>query len=66
MTRLAAAGVPARTIMELAGHTRLATSLRYMHALSGSGERAVAALEAFDQQEQSKSEVPPPIANSAS
>ena len=31
VTRLAAAGVPARTIMDLAGHRNLSTTMRYMH-----------------------------------
>jgi integrase len=52
ITRLAAAGVPPRHIMELAGHTHLTTTLRYMHVVSGGTERAMEALEAFDQSRQ--------------
>jgi integrase len=48
ITRLAAAGVTARNIMELAGHTNLTTTLRYMHVVSGATDRAMEALEAFD------------------
>lgn len=51
VTRLAAAGVPARTIMDLAGHTNLTTTLRYMHLFPGATSQAVAALESFDQRE---------------
>ena len=49
VTRLASAGVPARTIMELAGHRDLATSLRYMHVARGATDQAIAALQAADQ-----------------
>ncbi len=48
VTRLAAAGVPARTIMDLAGHEHLSTTMRYMHMIPGAASRAVAALESFD------------------
>jgi len=44
-TRLAARGVPARTIMELAGHRSLATTLRYMHVFKGAPEAAIKSLE---------------------
>jgi integrase len=44
-TRLAARGVPARTIMELAGHRSLATTLRYMHVFKGAPEAAIRSLE---------------------
>ena len=50
VTRLAAAGVAPRSIMELAGHTRLETTMRYMHLLPGAGGQAIAALETFDNQ----------------
>lgn len=50
ITRLAAAGVPAREIMALAGHAHLATSQRYMHLINGAAARAVASLERFDQE----------------
>lgn len=53
VTRLAAAGVPARTIMDLAGHEQMATTMRYMHVIGGGQESAVAALEAFDESRQS-------------
>lgn len=49
MTRLAAAGAPARSIMELVGHTMLSTTLRYMHMMPGEASRAVSILEGFDQ-----------------
>lgn len=49
VTRLAAAGVPARTIMDLAGHQHLSTSMRYMHLIPGATASGVAALERFDQ-----------------
>ena len=65
VTRLAAAGVETLTIRDLAGHTRIETTMRYMHGLPGAGSRAVAALESFDQ-EQSRSEVDPSISESAS
>lgn len=48
VTRLAAARVPARTIMEMAGHVSLLTTQRYMHAVAGGPAAATAALEAFD------------------
>jgi hypothetical protein len=44
-SRLAASGVPARTIQELAGHQDLATTQRYMHLSPASLESAVQALE---------------------
>jgi len=34
--------------MELAGHTRIETTMRYMHLIAGAGSRAMAALESFD------------------
>ena len=49
ITRLAAAGVPARTIMDLAGHRQLSTTMRYMHLIPGATATGVAALERFDQ-----------------
>ena len=51
VTRLAAAGVPARTIMDLAGHEHLSTTMRCMHMNPGATSRAVAALETFDRSE---------------
>jgi integrase len=51
ITRLAAAGVPARVIMELAGHASLTTTLRYMHAVDGAKEDAIDSLERFDARE---------------
>jgi integrase len=42
---LAMAGVPARTLQELAGHESLTTSQRYMHHAPSAGQDAVAALE---------------------
>lgn len=50
VTRLAAAGVPARTIMELAGHTSMTTTMRYMHVISGGTSAAIETLERFDGQ----------------
>lgn len=35
-------------IMELASHTRLETSTRYMHLMDGASAQASAALQAFD------------------
>jgi hypothetical protein len=35
--------------MELAGHTSLNTTLRYMHVVGDGAATAIAALEAFDQ-----------------
>lgn len=65
VTRLAAANVPARSIMELAGHTRLETTMRYMHLMPGAGTQAIAALEAFDLG-QDRGRVQGPITGSAS
>ncbi|KIG14351.1 Site-specific recombinase, phage integrase family protein [Enhygromyxa salina] len=48
VTRLAAANVPARSIMDLAGHARLDTTMKYMHLIPGAGGQAIAALQAFD------------------
>ena len=38
-------------IMELAGHTSLTTTLRYMHAVDGAADDALDALERFDAHE---------------
>ena len=65
VTRLAAAGVQPLTIRDLAGHTRLETTMRYMHLLPGAGTRAVEALQAFDQ-EHHRSTAAPPITGSVS
>jgi integrase len=65
VTRLAAAGVLPLSIRDLAGHTRLETTMRYMHLLPGAGSRAVEALQAFDK-EHHRSTATPPIAGSAS
>ncbi len=51
VTRLAAARVPARVIMDLAGHRHITTTLRYMHVLPGATAEAVAALETFDREQ---------------
>lgn len=48
ITRLATTGVPARVIMELAGHASLTTTLRYMHAVDGAKEDVIDSLERFD------------------
>lgn len=50
ITRLGVCGAPARTIMELAGHTALTTTLRYMHLMPGETSRAVSMLETFDRE----------------
>lgn len=42
--------------MELTGHSRLETTMRYMHVLRGAGSRAVAALEIFDRANQGQYE----------
>jgi site-specific recombinase XerC len=44
---LAAAGVPARAIQELARHKDLATTLRYMHLSPNATEQGIAMLERF-------------------
>jgi integrase len=44
-TRLAARNVPPRTIMELAGHRSLSTTMRYMHVCSGAPEAAIKLLD---------------------
>ena len=41
-------GVPAKQIHELAGHTSLAVTERYVHPFRGSKEGAIKALETFD------------------
>ncbi len=43
-TRLAARGVPVRTIQELAGHAHLTTTQRYLHAAPGASDAAIATL----------------------
>lgn len=49
VTSLASAGVAARTIMELAGHKNLGTTLRYMHVARGATDDAIAKLQAYNQ-----------------
>jgi integrase len=44
-SHLAMRGVPARTIQQLAGHTNLTTTMRYMHLVPGAAEDAIAMLE---------------------
>jgi site-specific recombinase XerD len=44
-SHLAMKGAPARTIMELAGHADLATTLRYMHLSPGATDAAIALLD---------------------
>jgi integrase len=44
-TRLATRGVPPRTIMELAGHRSLTTTMRYMHVCKGAPEAAIKTLD---------------------
>lgn len=55
ITRLAASGASAREVMELAGHTSLHTTLRYMHLVAGATDEAVARLEAFDRAQGTRS-----------
>ncbi|MCH9679974.1 MAG: site-specific integrase [Deltaproteobacteria bacterium] len=43
-TILAARGVPPKTIQELAGHADLSTTQRYLHAMPGAKDAAIAAL----------------------
>tara|TARA_R110002096_G_scaffold44526_1_gene119964 strand:+ start:4755 stop:4907 length:153 start_codon:yes stop_codon:yes gene_type:complete len=38
-------GAPAKVIQELAGHTELSTTLKYMHLTEGAREDAIALLE---------------------
>jgi site-specific recombinase XerD len=38
-------GAAAKTIQELAGHTSLSTTLKYMHIAEGEKDRAIALLE---------------------
>jgi integrase len=44
-SHLAAKGVPARDIMELAGHANLQTTQRYMHVATGAPEAGIQALD---------------------
>ncbi len=46
-SHLAAAGVPAKAIQELAGHADLKTTLRYMHLAPGDRDGAVRMLEGY-------------------
>jgi integrase len=46
-TRLAAAGVDVRTIKELAGHSSIATTLRYMHLVESNVHAAIAKLTQY-------------------
>jgi integrase len=46
-SHLAAAGVPAKAIQELAGHADLKTTLRYMHLSPGDRDAAMATLGAY-------------------
>lgn len=45
ITRLAMAGVPARTIQELAGHSSIVTTMKYMHVVKGAPDTAIAMLD---------------------
>ncbi len=45
ITRLAMRGAPAKTIQELAGHSSLATTMRYMHVVKGAADQAIALLD---------------------
>jgi integrase len=44
-SHLAMRGAPAKTIQELAGHTELSTTMRYMHLARGEKDRAIALLD---------------------
>ncbi len=44
-TRLAMRGVPPSTIQKLAGHSNLATTMRYMHVVEGAEDAAIALLD---------------------
>lgn len=44
-TRLAMAGVPPKTIQELAGHASITTTMRYMHVVQGAADAAIALLD---------------------
>lgn len=44
-SHLAMRGVPARTIQQLAGHTNITTTMRYMHLVPGAAEAAIATLD---------------------
>lgn len=44
-SHLAMRGAPAKVIQELAGHTNLATTMRYMHLAEGHKEQAIRLLE---------------------
>jgi len=46
-SHLAMRGAPARTIQELAGHSSLSTTLRYMHLVPGAIDRAIDLLNAW-------------------
>lgn len=46
-SHLAAAGVPAKAIQELAGHADLSTTLRYMHLAPGDRDGAMATLTGY-------------------
>jgi integrase len=44
-TRLAMRGAPAKTIQELAGHSSITTTMRYMHVVKGATDAAIALLD---------------------
>lgn len=46
-SHLAAAGVPAKAIQELAGHADLSTTLRYMHLAPSDRNVAMTTLETY-------------------